>query len=373
MSIGLCRIDDGAVLGKLCLQGGEVPAVMLVKQLVRTGKKFLAVQDVLAFLVDQVRDLSAFEREVVRGLLDRFCDRFEGRFAGVRVFAVSRGERRVAPVEKHGHSGFPFREIAQAWFGGRNVEVVRRLPSLLVVLVAGLLAPAAAIADYGRQTTTLLAPSGEPVGGLWQQWMNDSYMPTYSGPMVLDLHMTSVCGFDQGVDDTYTTACTAATPFEPVSAATADAPETGVNMPAELADIAGAADISDTRRFLLLYEQGHVIDFRYLTDAERAMLISLWRRPGLPAGESMNDYWWAGESDPLAQPLIEWFAEDYAICATVRTFNSNTAGALGWGFWFAHYPLIGHAARPWSWAAQSESCGLIRYWIRAATGSTAGT
>ena len=73
----------------------------------------------------------------------------------------------------------------------------RRLLPLVVIL--GLLAMAAPAGAHVRiyrfasypaqraQTTTLITPQGQPVGGPWQRWLNESQVPTYRGTMVLDV------------------------------------------------------------------------------------------------------------------------------------------------------------------------------------------
>lgn len=103
---------------------------------------------------------------------------------------------------------------------------MRRALAILVALVA-LAMPSVAAADNGQQTTLLLTPSGQPVGGVWQRWMNDSYMPTYNGSMVLDLGSASMCG---STDDAATVACTAPSGFTPdLTASVASYPETLVS------------------------------------------------------------------------------------------------------------------------------------------------
>lgn len=50
--------------------------------------------------------------------------------------------------------------------------MTRRTLIFLAVLAAALAAVQPASAADGVQTTTLLGPSGQPVGGPWQGWMN---------------------------------------------------------------------------------------------------------------------------------------------------------------------------------------------------------
>lgn len=213
------------------------------------------------------------------------------------------------------------------------------------------------------QTTTLLSPSGYSLGGIWQQWINKSYMPTYRGTMVLDVVGMPLTGCTNAP---LILGCTATSAFtDDVDVSQASLPETEISAPPH----------SDPR-WVLLYEQGHVIDFRYLTDSDRFAFLALWRQPPPPSGESMNTYWWTGESTGKVQETYgEWFSADYALCA------------LYWQWTFAitqHIPgeIISTAeAYPglqptfqnwlskrlrWEISTQQRSCSLIRSWIEAA-------
>lgn len=238
----------------------------------------------------------------------------------------------------------------------------------LACIAAFLLACSPAMADNGQQTTTLLSPAGQPAGGAWQQWMNNSYMPTYSGPMVLDM---------SGACPPLAAGCTSGTAFTPVGSNEETMPETSI--------VTSEPDYKQT----LLYEQAHVIDFRYLTDPERQAFLTLWH-VALPAGESIEQFWWQGEDRFLtANPVPvmgEWFSEDYLLCATYRHLSLRQWDNLG--TLVTTYPLVTtqpatrwkkvglgdyvangfRATRKTAWLlpAQYSSCGMIRRDITAA-------
>lgn len=222
-----------------------------------------------------------------------------------------------------------------------------------------------AVAENGQQTTLLVSPSGQPVGGWWQQWMNDSYMPTYNGTVTLDTEFDGQCGQVSGA-----VGCTTATPPNFTVGIVARSPELD--------------------RQTLLYEQAHVLDLAYLTAVERSELLALWRRP-MPAGKTVAQVWWAEETHYWGQPVMgEWFAADYSLCALHRRFTWALMDRVG-GDWVGanSYPVYSDfrgpdqepTRRPGVWRtvwlpptrtqaywlqAQQESCALIRYWILAA-------
>lgn len=247
---------------------------------------------------------------------------------------------------------------------------MRRVALLAVLLL--LAVPSVAVAEYGQQTTLLLTPSGQPVGGVWQRWMNDSYMPTYNGSMVLDL--AGSCG-----DLKYTNACTGSSGFTPdLSPSMLAYPET-VMMPMSAHD----------ERWILLYEQAHVIDDRYLTDAQRAQFLEIWHQPQPPAGQTMANYWapvgYTTDPNWLSRPVYdEWFADDYQLCAmdakwtlavaggVIDRLPSGSDGYLGiaalpaaWEPKRGKWTPIGRvtARNRWALRTQQRSCGLIRSWL----------
>lgn len=206
------------------------------------------------------------------------------------------------------------------------------------------------------QTTMLLTPSGHPVGGRWQRWVEHSYAPTLQGPMVLAFSTRSTCapGYDPPASDI--AACTGGATFTPVTASVTWYPETLINT----SDLRG--EPFAWRRWLLLYEHGHVIDFTYLTDALRGELLTIWDQPPLPAGEQMSQYWWDGESRGQGRVYGEWFAESYALCALYRSWNRadyiNAWDAGRMDSYGTTYPGWGASER--AIKVQSATCALIR-------------
>lgn len=194
--------------------------------------------------------------------------------------------------------------------------------ALLAVLAGALLATASASA----QTTTLLTPGGQPVGGQWQRWMNDSYMPTYQGSMVLDLSPKGGCG-----SETY--GCTAAHAFTPTVTTEVSAPETLISL----------GDTPSTyRRWALLYEQGHMIDFCCLTDTDRRDLLTMWGVRSPPVGETLDEFWWQGEQTlNQGTPVMgEWFSEAYALCALYPAWSWNLVWRTQAGNYKPYAPFI---------------------------------
>lgn len=236
---------------------------------------------------------------------------------------------------------------------------------LFALLALLLLGAAPAVADDGQQTTLLLSPTGQPVGGKWQAWMNESRMPTFNGPMVLDLVASGpLPGCMAGAQD-----CTTASGFTPgLSAALAGDPETVLSTPRQTAP-----------HWSLLYEQAHVVDLRYLTDADRAAFLRLWHRALPSAGEPMSTYWWQGEQAvaSVQQAPGEWFSADYALCALFPHFDFRTTQRLS-GAVLAKaedFPGLRPANQNWQtrrtrWEVrtQQRSCRLIRGWLTTSQG-----
>lgn len=253
---------------------------------------------------------------------------------------------------------------------GFRVVGFRPMKRVIVLILLGLaLLPAA-----GAQGATLLNPQGAPVGGVWQQWIDRSHMPTFSGPVVLDLDTQHgyPCGRPaKGVVD----ACSSDHAWTPVAPPLASDPETLATW--DLVMNSGYIDM----HFALLYEQAHIIDFRYLTDADRAELLQLWGQPPLPAGEPMSSYWWQGSGWAKVGPYTygEWFSSDYAICAMFPNWslrqeartNTDTDNEIYPGSRAEFEGDRRDGLRDIQ--IQRESCVLIRDWInQAQTGSLTG-
>lgn len=264
----------------------------------------------------------------------------------------------------------------------------------LVAIVGALLAlfASSALADNGAQTTTLLlTPSGQPVGGWWQKWMNNSYMPTYQGSMVLDLNLTNTgCGsFGLGI----TAGCTGSSAFAPVDAAFQNLPETALNVTSLMGE--SHAGFMRDAKWELLYEQAHVIDAAYLTADDRAAFAAMWHQP-VPTGMPVDEWWWYGEDeggDPLST-VGEWFAYDYMICAVWPKLTWGILDWNGYNEWDGAAPIemtgqrnlfpplhdvrlysYGPGGRVWVlpptrhdsevFVKQQRSCGMIRSWLAA--------
>ncbi len=211
---------------------------------------------------------------------------------------------------------------------------MRRLVALMVLVFL------LAVASASGQTTTLLTPDGRLVGGTWQRWLNRSYAPTYAGEMILDQHMK-----EAACDRPFpANACSADKRFTAVVAGAppqlAAMPETGIDMSAALGS--GQRYL----HYLLMYEQGHIVDFRYLTNRQRAAFMRLWHM-SIPAGDTVSEAWWAGES---SRTLVhdervpgERFSDSYAMCALVRHWSVKVANAYTWT---AFSPVLGIAVSP---------------------------
>jgi hypothetical protein len=226
---------------------------------------------------------------------------------------------------------------------------------ILLALVVSLASPGFATA---AQTTTLLTPSGQSVGGQWQRWMDDSYAPTLNGPMVLAFAGRTACepGYDPPPSDI--AACTAGGAFTPVAVTEAQDPETLINT----FQVWGQPLV--WQRWVLMYEQGHAFDFAYLTPSSRAALLTLWGQPPLPVGEQMAAYWWQGEAtgDADTPTYGEWFSEAYSLCALYRDWdrrdlrNSEQAGRES--AYTVGYPGWGPSRE--ALRIQRRTCALVR-------------
>ncbi len=196
------------------------------------------------------------------------------------------------------------------------------------------------VASASGETTTLLTPHGRLVGGLWQRWLNESYAPTYAGEMILDQQMKEAACHRPFPAD----ACSAGTRFTAAVAGAppklAAMPETGIDMSAALGS--GPRYL----HYLLMYEQGHIVDFRYLSNRQRAAFMRLWHM-SIPAGDTISEAWWAGES---SRTMVHYervpgerFSDSYAMCALVKHWSVQVANAYTWT---AFSPVLGIAISP---------------------------
>lgn len=177
---------------------------------------------------------------------------------------------------------------------------------ILLALVSFLIFASPAVADYGAQTTTLLDSAGQPVSGQWQTWIDQSKEITYEGDMTLDVGTQPTC-----LGGYVSIACTGMG-FTPGTDPTV--PETAFNLSVLPSYEANTFSAEQVEQMTLLYEQGHVVDTKYLSDAERAMLMADWGVT-VPSGESIDTFWWQGMNGQDQPVMGEWFSAAYAICA----------------------------------------------------------
>lgn len=214
----------------------------------------------------------------------------------------------------------------------------------LILVVLGLLAVPAGAQAWATftpdapppvVTTHLVRPSGAPVGGQWQRWANESYAPGYRGTVTLDLSAHA--------DNFY---CGGAIGCSVNEGLTTSNPE--------IFDFPNGDRW--TRRYSLLYELGHVFDYRYLTDGDRRAIMRLWHIEA-HAGKPVLDRWWQGEANltPSSKVPGEWFSDGYVICAEYRDWTKAAAATTSTA---PGYPL----------ARQRALCRMIRRF--AATGSS---
>lgn len=183
---------------------------------------------------------------------------------------------------------------------------MRRLGGLAVIVGLALAAPA--------QAVVLVTPQGQPVGGKWQRWANESKVPTARIRIPFALTIPKACGNVDG--------CIGGKPVTiHIRPAARDA------------------------RFALMHELGHAFDELYLTRIERHRFEYL-------DGWGHADYgykyapWSVHHTDPPGSPN-EDFANTYASCAIYglypRTWYMNL-----WPNWDSN------------WASYRAACGLIR-------------
>jgi hypothetical protein len=145
-----------------------------------------------------------------------------------------------------------------------------------------------AVAPVQPPSLVLVTPSGAPVGGQWQQWVDQMRMPTVSGQLTFT-SPSDLCG---GLS---TVGCSTGPQF---------------GYPYELA----ASD-----RNSLYFELGHMYDWQYLTDANRRSLSQSWGASGQPWLDST-----ASLNKGAEDGLEAIFAAVYADCAFGRS-DANTA------------------------------------------------
>jgi hypothetical protein len=243
----------------------------------------------------------------------------------------------------------------------RGASLAIALTGLVLLLLAG-----PALADNGQQTTLLLNPAGQPVGGVWQQWMNDSYMPTYNGSMVLDLEAKyggAPCSTDNysALGCSYSPAFTATAPTETAM------PETALD--GQWLSLWEPLRIPADRlydRFVLMYEQAHILDFRMLSDSQRTRILQIWGKP-VPSNETVDEYWWDGTTTSASDVMGEWFSEDYALCSVFWRWHISE---WQWAVQHTHTLLVANYPLLQSYDSQTvrmqdQTCDVMWGWFRA--------
>ena len=202
------------------------------------------------------------------------------------------------------------------------------LPFLVVALT--LTAALAASAPAGAAQLELVGgsiPSVYP----YQQWVDDSYAPTYPGVVEFALSPGLFsCGGVAGA-----VGCTNYSEWPlPPAAAAATPPQVEIDT--------GFAP-SLTHEYLM-HELGHVFDATEMEDPFRADFMAIW---GLPGGASA---WWSQFGSDHAS-AGEWFAESYRLCALYGP-------QMPYQTWMTDSPSYGFPGDRDS-AEQDASCRLI--------------
>jgi hypothetical protein len=195
---------------------------------------------------------------------------------------------------------------------------MRRLWALTGLILLLLTGPA--LADNGQQTTTLLTQTGQPVGVQWQRWMNASYAPTYDGQQILSTNLSDYgCAYHWvvlGCSDSTASSITSI----PVAPTLQSDPEEALNV----AYMKRVLYNRQQTRWMLYYEEGHIVDGLDVTDPERIELLHIWRQQLPPVGESLDGadgYWWSGEASGTGHVYGEWFSEAYSWCSLYRAWD----------------------------------------------------
>jgi hypothetical protein len=245
---------------------------------------------------------------------------------------------------------------------------VKRIGILLFVGVLALTAQA--------QAVTLVNPDGRPVGGLWQRWADDAHAPTYRGIVVFRL----VSNATMNVDCSNAIAPAGCYVGEVPSGPLAGHESIILSRSGwrhGLGEVWPASAAASQKRETLYYELAHVFDYKYLTDADRLRLMRLWRYPRWPHPHPSVAAWTAGEQNlnvTDAQPGLDWFAEDYTLCAIYPRWSASVDNARpSWDFpaelnylgeWDS---LPGSRRLRWAVAMQRRSCHFIDRVSRAAS------
>jgi hypothetical protein len=161
-----------------------------------------------------------------------------------------------------------------------------------------------------RPTLALVSPTGEPVGGQWQRWVDRSTAPTIPGSLILDVDAPgNLCG--AAWDCSAGAVMHGTVPSFVPSAA--DDP-----YPAETWVYTGPGQGA----WQFNWELGHQFDWALLTDTQRSEFELLFRNMTTPWWDSLQ-----GLAQGTEDGLEGEFAADYADCATSRLLGYTGNGA----------------------------------------------
>lgn len=201
------------------------------------------------------------------------------------------------------------------------------------------LAIAAALLLATSASAVELAPTTPPTRP-WQQWANESQMPTYPGQVTFT-ELTAANDVATCTEEDLGCMVTNTTdPAQP---------------PYEVAvsnQVTGYTDIDYAESEW--HELGHVFDASEMTDADRAAFMTIW---GLPGGSAA---WWT--HFPVGETgwadAGEWFAEGYRLCAHwgAQIAQASDQGLLN-EFVLYGYPGLTNPAE--ADPRQTQVCNLI--------------
>ena len=196
------------------------------------------------------------------------------------------------------------------------------LPLLTVALALTALLAASAPVRAAQLDLVGAGTLGSPSLYPFQQWVGESYAPTYPGVVQLTFSaMPLTCGTVAGA-----VGCTSWSPW---------------SVPLVAVDTGNGLYLAHGYE---MHELGHVFDATEMQDSFRAQFMAIW---GLPGGASA---WWTPFANDNAS-AGEWFAESYKLCALYGPRMPYEA-------WMTDSPAYGFPGDRDS-AQQDASCQLI--------------
>jgi hypothetical protein len=204
-----------------------------------------------------------------------------------------------------------------------------------------------------EQVTTLITPTGAPVGGKWQRWADDSKVPTYRGTIVFSARDCPGLG--------PLSSCTEPTYAGPAGALV------GFDVFVPRAD-PGAGYDWQMARGLFLHELGNAFDEAYLTPRDMDSFGNIWREH--PPGGIVGS-WWSGAPGGWSKIYDAWsipgeqFAEGYQFCALYgQHWDTAIADTESYDFGYAAVDSMNFQGTPsrlraWAIGSQRATCRLI--------------